>query len=463
MIRSKLSELNRNLLSWILKYPTGPILIMVQGVAAWMWWVAGSYLGLDTFFSRSFSGADGWCDPSTRGLGVHCWGDYYSLTFAFTHNPESPYLGGIATAYPPAGLLFIQAFNQFGLALGNTGLGLVLYLVFMASTISWSVWKATLGLKLETRLVLFGALTFFAPPVLMVLDRGNTVGFLLPLLIWYFQALREGKNSQIVMTVALMSIIKPHFGVMVLALFISGKVLVGIKTALIVAIVNILPFIILWGSEFLTVINQWLVVFFGYQGVSSPSNPFPTNISFSHSLLIIVSGLNNLGLADFTPLLLWVEGNYGLIGFTVGLLLLLLLSVFRGVLTRTQISILIVSCISLLSGTTYMYYAIFVVPVLLTFNLPSEEKMKNHSSRSSRKLGISSQRIDIVLWLASIATLIQFPIYDLAQGAAVVTTNSLIGGVWLLAYLAIAAVLVIHNTAYRRSGKEITSANTRNS
>jgi hypothetical protein len=426
-----------------------------------MWWVAGSYFGLDTFYSRSFLGADTWCDPSLQGLGVHCWGDYYSLTLAFTLNPESPYLGEYPTAYAPAGLLFIQAFNQVGLFLGQPAMGLVLYLGLMISTISWSIWKGTFGLKLENRIVLFATLTLFAPPVLIVLDRGNTVGFLLPLLVWYFQALREGRNSHLVITVALMSIIKPHFGVMVLALFISGKVLVGIKTALIVAFVNILPFIIIWGNEFLTFMNQWLVVFFGYQGYSSPSNPFPTNISFSQSILIIATGLNNFGLADFTLILSWVENNYGLIGFTVGLLLLLLVSAFRRVLTETQISILIVSCISLLSGTTYTYYAIFVIPVLLTLNLSVKEGNVYHSSRSSSKLGITSQRIDLILWFASIATLIQFPIYELTQGAAVVTTNSMTGGFWLLAYVTIAVVLVIHNTVYRSSGKNKTYTNTR--
>jgi hypothetical protein len=295
----------------------------------------------------------------------------------------------------------------------------------------------------------------------MVLDRGNAVGFLVPLLIWYFQALREGKNAQVTFAVALMSIIKPHFGVMVLALFISGKVLMGIKTGLMVATVNIFPFILIWGNEFLTFINQWLLVFFGYQSVSSPSNPFPTNISFSHSILIIATGLNNSGLGDFTGLMSWVETNYGYIGFAVGLILILLVSVFRMILSQTQISILILSCISLLSGTTYMYYAVFVIPILLTIHLPVEERTNNQSSLSARKQGSLTRAINTILWLTSIATLIQFPIYELTRGAAVVTTGSIIGGVWLLAYLTIAAILVAYTTMHRRFEFHRTYSNTR--
>lgn len=414
-----------------------------------MWWVAGSYFGLDTFYSRSFQGADTWCDPSIQGLGVHCWGDYYSLTLAFTLNPESPYLGEYPTAYAPAGLLFIQAFNQLSLFFGQPAMGLVLYLGLMISTISWSIWKGTFGLKLENRIVLFATLTLFAPPIVMVLDRGNTVGFLVPLLVWYFQALRDGKNSQIIVAVALMSIIKPHFGVMVIALFISGKVLVALKSALMVGIVNVLPFLIIWGNEFLTYMNQWLLVFFGYQGVSSPSNPFPTNISFSHSSLIIATGLNNSGLADFTLFLSWVEKGYGLIGFAVGVMLLLMVLVFRPSLTQTQISILVVSCISLLSGTTFLYYAVFVIPVLLTFLTKTGKNGPLESSTESTSQRVSNQPIQLILWLASVATLVQFPIFNLTQGSSTVTTSSLIGGVWLSAYIAIAIALVIQKVHER--------------
>jgi hypothetical protein len=331
-------------------------------------------------------------------------------------------------------------------------MGLVLYLGLMISTISWSIWKGTFGLKLENRIVLFATLTLFAPPILMVLDRGNTVGFLVPLLVWYFQALRKGRNSQIVVAVALMSIIKPHFGVLVIALFLSGKVLVGLKSALMVGIVNVLPFLIIWGNEFLTYMNQWLLVFFGYQGVSSPSNPFPTNISFSHSSLIIATGLNNSGLADFTLFLSWVEKGYGLIGFAVGVMLLLMVLVFRLSLTQTQISILVVSCISLLSGTTFLYYAVFVIPVLLTFLTQAGKNAQLEPSGDSSNVKVGNRSIQFILWLASVATLIQFPIFDLTQGSSIVTTSSLIGAVWLFAYIAIAIALVIQKFHERKYG-----------
>jgi hypothetical protein len=462
MIRVTLAQLIRRLSAWLFSFPTGPTLVLIQGVAAWTWWVAGSYFGLDTFYSRSFLGNDSWCDPPSQGLGVHCWGDYYSLTLAFTLNPESPYLGEFRTAYAPAGLIFIQLFNLLGLLLGQPAMGLVIYLVLMMSTIGWSVWKGTLGLKLDSRILIFATLTFFAPPVLMVVDRGNTVGFLIPLLIWYFYALRVGKYSQLAVSVALMSIIKPHFGVLVLALFVSGKVLVALKSALMVAIVNILPFIILWGSESIAYIEQWLLVFFGYQGVSSPANPFPTNISFSHSLFIIATGLNNLGLVESSPFLSWVESNYGLVGFAVGFLVLLLVSGFRAILTQTQISILVISCISLLSGTTYMYYAVFAIPILLTFIRLDEKFNKRQSSAYTKKTGDCNKSIDIILWFASISTLIQFPIFALVQGTAVVTTNSMIGGFWLLAYLIIAVVLFIEFMRTRASKFGKTPTNPRN-
>jgi hypothetical protein len=436
-------------LYWIFSLPTASVLILTQGISVVFWWIAGSYFGLDIFYSRSFSGDDSWCDPLTQGMGVHCWGDYYSLTQAFTLNPESPYLGPYKTSYGPAGLLFVQFFHWVGEVSSQPRLGLTLYMILVIATIGWSVWKASFGINIEKRLVLFSALTFFAPPVIMVLDRGNTVAFLLPLMIWYFESLVRGKYRQVAVAIVVMSLIKPHFAILVLALFIFGRIIIGAKAALAAASLNLLPFVFLWGSEFYVYVNQWLLVFFGYQAYQDPENPFPTNISFSHSIIRLSSGVNDLKIIDLSSVVSGFQDNSGTFGFIVGVFVLLIVLLFRKILTQIQISILIISCVSLMSATTYLYYAVFAIPNLLFLKSTKLGVTEVSSFAIERFSKDINQNINFVLWLASVGTLVQFPIFDSVQDTWVITTSSMIGGVWISAYLVIATILIVHTLQNR--------------
>ena len=429
--------------------PTASVLILTQGISIVFWWIAGSYFGLDIFYSRSFLGDDSWCDPLTQGLGVHCWGDYYSLTQAFTLNPESPYLGPYKTSYGPAGLLFVQFFHWVGVVFSQPRLGLILYMSLMIATIGWSVWKASFGKNIEKRLVLFSALTFFAPPVIMALDRGNTVAFLLPLMIWYFESLVRGKYRHVAVSIVVMSVIKPHFAVLVMALFIFGRIIIGVRAALAAASLNLLPFVLLWGSEFYVYMNQWLQVFFGYQSYQDPENPFPTNISFSHSIIRLSSWVNDLKLIDLGSVVSGFKENSGVFGFVVAFFVLLVVLLFRKILTQVQISILIISCVSLLSATTFFYYAVFAIPNLLILKRTKPKATEVSSFALEDFSKDINQKINFILWLASVGTLVQFPIFDLVQDAWVITTSSMIGGWWMSAYLIIAIMLTVHTFKHR--------------
>ena len=91
------------------------------------------YLNYKRIEALSFMIRDGWCSPSTEGIGDHCFGDYYyPFTFLNTVNPWS----GQPNPYNAGSLLIHHFFQELSNHLGPRPtlslymLGLVASLVF---------------------------------------------------------------------------------------------------------------------------------------------------------------------------------------------------------------------------------------------------------------------------------------------------------------------------------------------
>jgi hypothetical protein len=419
--------------------PTGPTLIIIQGFSFLFWWVAGSYMGIDIFASKSFWGADGHCEPMSQGLGVHCWGDYYYPLWV--SNSQNPFDGLIHNPYPAAALVPFMFFGFLSSTTGIPGLGITCYLVSMISLVFWSVWVATKGIDLEKRVILFVSLTVMAPPFLVAIDRGNSVGFLVPLLIWLFVSLQTNKSLGIVSSIALLSLIKPHFGLMVILVLVFGRKRDALLSVISGVVLNLLPYVMFWSSSFPTNISQSLKNIFSFQELSGVSQLFPTNISFSHGVYIL-SRVVDLGVPQIGGYLIkFVETNQGLIGFGVLAIVGVIVLTQKHRLSAAQSFVLLLSAISLTSSTTYVYYSVFAVPAIiaLTYEYTISEKQLRLSEKmtTSKAKEIGSG----VIWLASIFTLTQFPIFGLSDGPRLFTSSSLVGLVWILAYLVVTVSL----------------------
>jgi hypothetical protein len=133
---------------------------------------------------------------------------------------------------------------------GILWLGLATYLFTLGTLISYSVWFATKSETFERRVLIFSTLVLLSPAVLVTLDRGNSVGFLIPTLIWLFSSLQYHRESQTVLSLAVLSLINPHFGVLALAFILAGRVKVGIRAVGLGSILNLLPFFVFWPKDF---------------------------------------------------------------------------------------------------------------------------------------------------------------------------------------------------------------------
>lgn len=436
---------------YVSRLPTGPLLIFIQGFSLLMWWVVGSYLGIDTYRARSFSSADGHCDPSSEGLGVHCWGDYYYPVFL--SQLENPFDGLHQSAYPAAALIPFQFFSWLSEISGIPSLGLALFLTAIMGSIGWSVWVGTKGLIGGDRFVVFTALTLLAPPVIIALDRGNSVGFLVPLLIWLKISIENNRSLGTASSIALLAAIKPHFGLLVMLLFFLGRKKQLFLSLTGVIAINFLPYILFWLGGFPENIPQSLARVMSFQDWSSVSQMYPINLSFAHGLYNGSKLVGSLIPGVDVSLIAFIQSIDGSIGFVVLGFVVLLVFLWKERLTESQVFILLISAISLTSLTTYSYYALFAIPALIALSREKNTSKllpADHEDRLTKRCG---DWISFALWVASIFTMTQFPIFETNSQSSVFTTLSFVGLVWIMVYIIIFLILAFSESTNSKNLK----------
>ena len=108
------------------------------------------------------------------------------------------------------------------------------------------------------------------------------------------------------------------------------------------------------------------------------------------------------------------------------------------------------------SSTSFYYYAVFAIPAILVLTQTQIQRQGIVSPANPEQTS-TSHRIDFIIWVALILTLIQLPMYELDSQTVfvgsnddfiattanlVVTTANLVGGFWMLAYILIFTVVL---------------------
>jgi hypothetical protein len=245
------------------------------------------------------------------------------------------------------------------------------------------------------------------------------------------------------MALALLSLIKPHYGVVALAFILAGRVKVGSWALGIGATLNLFSFLVFWPREFPNNLLIWANTLFGYQDYATVTGLWPQNISFSQSIYLMFYSVDLSSGGQLQPILSFIESRQGLWGPLILLLVLALIFAFRKNLTIIQTSIIVVSAVSMTSAISYYYYIVIAIPFLLTLHNASQSnseftnELKQYEGPETR-----NRKINFALWAASILTLVQFPVLIAQESEYTITTAPFIGGVWIFCYLYIFVVNV---------------------
>ena len=341
-------------------------ILLVSVVSMATGYILTQCYGVDVLTSFLFPPEDCWGDWGMN-IGRHCFSDYGTVVkVQMRPNPWEPYpllppSPPVLMPYPAAALLPHLLFGLPATWLGAPRLGLIGYMgALTIAVLSPAVWAArgTRGLE---RVVVFAALSAAAIPAWMVIDRGNSAGFVVPIALVFLVALRRRRWGLVTMMVILAALLKPQFAVLAVALFAARQWRRG-GLALAGAAVSNLAAYLLWPRDFPETIPQSIhnILFtnsFSYPGLTD----FRNNVSFGRALLQIPDRVKLSQMGKIPDG--YLAGPRSLIGYSIlGLVVVFVLALGRRI-SPVMVGIALLATATLSSPMALCYYLVFVLPI----------------------------------------------------------------------------------------------------
>lgn len=324
------------------------------------------YFAIDAVSSLVFVPDDCYLDWGVK-VGRHCFSDYsMPLSFGMRPNPWEPYPvptpAGVTYGYnnyAAAGMLPLMIFGVLGKALAAPQLALVGYTVVLSiAVLTPALWAARGAVGLE-RIVVFIACGVAAIPAWMVIDRGNSTGFVVPVALVFLVALCRQRWGVVAVMVILAALVKPQFAVLGVVLF-AARQWRWAGIAVVGGVVSNIAAYALWPRDFPQTIPQSLHNIFGYGSFQALVVNF--NVSFGKALLLIPDGIKAQQAGGKVPDG-FLAGPRSLIGYVIlGLVVVGLVVVGRRI-PPVMAGIVLLAAASLSPPLSQPYYLVFALPI----------------------------------------------------------------------------------------------------
>jgi hypothetical protein len=229
-------------------------------------------------------------------------------------------------------------------------------LVLTIAVLAPAVWAARGARGLE-RVVVFVALGAAAIPAWVVIDRGNSVGFVAPIGLVFLVALRRRRWGLVAIMVVLAALVKPQFAVLAVALFAARQWRLG-GIALSGVVITNLGAYLLWPRDFPKTIVQSIHNALRHESLMPIGSMY--NVSFAKILADIaalnpdIAALNRSG---------FLNGFVPLIGYVVLVLVAVSVLALGRRIPPVMVGIALLATVSLSLALAYHYYLVFALPV----------------------------------------------------------------------------------------------------
>lgn len=358
--------------TWANRYVALATALLVVAVGS-IWYVS-SYMQLAPSEILSFPLSDNWCIPSQEGIGVHCFGDY-AIARSYFAGDFDPWNG--AASLPPSnysaiGWLPALAASWLGSLLGGGRASLVIYLAAeltcLLTPAFWVGWRAKTA-ELPTSTLLLGVAS---APVLIAIDRGNSVAFAVPFMLVAGIALVRRRWTWVVVGIVGAAILKPQLALLAVLLLVNRRYRDLAVTAVATAGLTVAGFAAF--PHFPTNLLNWVKAVTAYSAVQSAESTYPVNLGVGRSVVTLLDFLGAgqlMGAGSRTALAQWLDAN----GTTINLCLLATIAIVLW-LSAKHIPApwsltLAVFAVLYSSSTVYTYYlTLFLVVVAVIVRDP---------------------------------------------------------------------------------------------
>lgn len=318
-------------------------------------WVAG-YHGRSLTEIYSFVVQDGWCDPATQGVGLHCFGDYYApVQYIVEGNPwNNAY--GVPIAYTATGMLPF-ALGALAASTPVGGFPLLIGFLFVAgvATMTPAIVAALGRRSWVDRLLIILLVGVATTPLLTTIDRGSGAAWAVPFLLAFVIWLRRDPWWVAPAALVAAAAVRPQFilaGVALLALRRFRDLALAILAG---ATITLLGFAV-WPGGFIQNIEAWWRNTGLHYAVRNSDGVIPPSLSVSRVVAVFEERVlgNVTGIATNYPSLAGI----------------LLLALAAGVLAwrgrdvpYPVVVVVALALTALVPPLTFVYYAVFV-PVI---------------------------------------------------------------------------------------------------
>ncbi|SPM27976.1 membrane protein [Mycobacterium terramassiliense] len=323
------------------------------------------YYSVDVISSLLYSPYDCVRDWGVR-IGRHCFSDYtIPVSFGMSSNPWAPYpmylppdYKPALNNYPAAAMLPHMFFGSLGAWLGAPQIGLFGYLIALtAAVFTPALWAARTARGLEP-VVVFVACGVAAIPAWMTIDRGNSVGFVVPIALVFLVALCRQRWGLVALMVVLAALVKPQFVVLAVALFAARQWRWGGIAVVAAAVSNVAAYA-LWPQDFPHTIVQSMHNVLGYG--SFKSSVSDGNVSFGKGILAIPDFVKGYTAGGAVPEG-FLAGPRSVLGFVVLFVVVAAVVALGRRVPPVMVGIALLATASLFPAVSCRYYLVFALP-----------------------------------------------------------------------------------------------------
>ena len=341
-----------------------------------------SYFGIKLTESLIFNVDDGWCNLETQGVGIHCFGDFFAfMQFDFAN----PWTHSV-TAYPPASLLFFKALKALYLITASSNLVLYLYLAVLIAALSFPIFHLYYTKRVKSKKVCLLLLLaiFSLSPALMVIDRGNNIGFSIPLIYLALMNAIRGRDKHFLILTSILCLWKPQLGILAVFFIFSGKYKLFAQWAILTTLSYVIAFSAFGFTNTFQNIQNFIKNLIGYQGYVILPGYFPSNFSFANFIAVVINIPRHL----FHNSNLNLESKLSINSISMLSAFFLLFSLClifyrRRIFSKLEILTLLTILSFLTPAVTFSYYLSVLLPLVTIiaygFITESEFKSKNRS------------------------------------------------------------------------------------